>query len=90
MSHRTISRKVLTSALALLAAGASLTGIAARSEAGVAADRPEAIQLAQVQRGRYGPYPTARRANEVAGYFRSLGYNTQVYPEWGAYYVSVW
>jgi hypothetical protein len=90
MSRRTISRKVLMSVLALLAAGASLTGIAARSEAGVAADRPEAIQLAQVQRGRYGPYATARRANEVAGYFRSLGYNTQVYPEWGAYYVSAW
>jgi hypothetical protein len=56
----------------------------------VAADRPETIQLAQAQRGRYGPYPTVRRANEVAGYFRSLGYNTRVYPEWGAYYVNVW
>lgn len=86
MSH--ISRKVLMSALALLAAGSSLTGLAVRSEAGV--DRPETIQLAQAQRGRYGPYPTARRANEVAGYFRSLGYSTQVYPEWGAYYVKVW
>jgi hypothetical protein len=88
MSH--ISRKVLMSALALLAAGSSLTGLAARSDAGVAADRPQTIQLAQAQRGRYGPYPTVRRANEVAGYFRSLGYNTQVYPEWGAYYVNVW
>ena len=90
MSYRTISRKVLMSALALLATGSSLAGVAARSEAGVAADRPELVQLTQAQRGRYGPYPTARRAHEVAGYFRSLGYNTQVYPEWGAYYVNVW
>jgi hypothetical protein len=88
MSH--LGRHIVMSALALLAAGSSLTGLAARSEAGVAANRPELIQLARAQRGRYGPYPTMRRANEVASYFRSQGYSTQVYPEWGAYYVNVW
>ena len=90
MSHRTISRKVLLSALALLAAGSSLAGVAGRSEAGAVTSQSATVQLAQAQRGRYGPYATQRRANEVAHYFRSLGYNTQVYPEWGAYYVNVW
>jgi hypothetical protein len=46
--------------------------------------------LAQLQRGRYGPYATVRRANEVANHFRSLGFKAQVYPEQGAYYVNVW
>jgi hypothetical protein len=62
----------------------------ARADAREVGDRSTSVQLAQVQTGRYGPFATARRANEVANHFRSRGYNAQVFPEWGAYYVNVW
>ncbi len=85
MTYRTLARNVLFSALAMLALGSSLTTVPARAEA---AALSAGVQVAQAS--RYGPYATARRANEVAYYFRSRGLNAQVYPEWGAYYVSVW
>jgi hypothetical protein len=85
MLKRTVARSVLFSAMAMLALGSSLATVPTRAEA---AETSESVQLAQT--GRYGPYATARRANEVAYYFRSLGFNAQVYPEWGAYYVNVW
>ena len=90
MSYGTMSRKVVMSALALLALGSTLAMPPARADAREVGDRSTGVLVAQVQSGRYGPYATARRANEVASYFRSRGYNAQVYPEWGAYYVSVW
>ncbi len=90
MSYGTMSRKLLMSALALLALGSTLATPSARADAREAGDRSTSVQLARVQTARYGPYATARRANEIAHHFRSLGYNAQVYPEWGAYYVSVW
>jgi len=85
MSYRTMARNVLFSALAMVALGSSLATVPARAEA---AAPSTSVQVAQA--GRYGPYATARRANEMAYYFRSRGFNAQVYPEWGAYYVSVW
>ena len=75
---------VLFSAVAMLALGSSLATVPTLAEAAVS----EGSVVART--GRYGPYATARRANEVAYYFRSLGFNAQVYPEWGAYYVNVW
>ena len=85
MAYGTMARNVLFSALATLALGSSLTTVPAR--AAEAAAPSTSAQVAQA--ARYGPYSTARRANEVAYYFRSRGFNVQVYPEWGAYYVSV-
>jgi topoisomerase IA-like protein len=90
MSYGTMSRKVLMSALALLALGSPLAIPPTRADAREVGKGSTSVQLAQVQTGRYGPYATARRANEVASYFRSFGCNAQVFPEWGAYYVNVW
>jgi len=90
MTYGTMSRKVVMSALALLALGSTLAMPSARADAREVGDRSTSVQLARVQTARYGPYATARRANEVAYYFRSLGYNAQAFPEWGSYYVNVW
>jgi hypothetical protein len=85
MAYGTMARNVLLSALAMLAVGSSVTTVPVRAEAAA-----PSTSLRVAQAGRYGPYATARRANEVAYNFRSRGYSAQVYPEWGAYYVSVW
>ena len=90
MSYGTMSRKVLMAALALLALGSTLATPPARADAREVGDRSTSVLVARVQTARYGPYATARRANEVAYNFRSRGYNAQVFPEWGAYYVNVW
>jgi hypothetical protein len=90
MSYGAMSRKVLMSALALLALGSTLATPTARVDAREMGNRSTSVMVAQVQTARYGPYATARRANEIASYFRSRGYNAQVFPEWGSYYVSVW
>lgn len=48
----------------------------------------------RIKSRRFGPYATLRRANEVANYARSLGYNAKViygsvdYSR--AYFVDVW
>ena len=68
---------------------ATLTAVPARAEVNEVPDRSHAMELAQAQTGRYGPYATIRRANEVANYFRNLGLSAQLYPEQGAYYVNV-
>jgi hypothetical protein len=83
-------RKILMSALVALVAGSTFAAAPVRSEVGELMDRSIHLQLAQAQRGRYGPYPTQRRAIEVANHFRSLGFNAQVIPQWGDYYVNVW
>ena len=82
MTCLTVSRKILMGALVMLAVGSSIGTLPTPTEA-----NPE---LVQVQSGRYGPFATMRRADEVATYFRSRGYNAHAYPEWGAYYVNVW
>ncbi len=69
---------------------AALTAVPARAEVGELRDRSHAVELAQAQTGLYGPYATIRRANDVANDFRNRGFNAQVYPEQGAYYVKVW
>jgi len=81
---RTMARNLLISAMAMLALGLSHTTLPTLAEAAPS----EGAVVARA--GRYGPYATVRRANEVAYYFRSLGFNAQVNPEWGAYYVNVW
>jgi hypothetical protein len=82
MTLGTASRKVLLAALVALAAGSALPEVLAPTEA--------RAQVVQVQAGRYGPFATMRRANEVATYFRNRGYSAHAYPEWGSYYVNVW
>jgi hypothetical protein len=54
-------------------------------------DRSTAGNMLQFQSGRYGPYATIRRANEVANYFRSFGLRAEVINggNW-EYYVDVW
>ena len=47
-------------------------------------------EVTQAQTGRYGPYATWRRANEVANHYRSYGFNASVYSQWEEYYVNVW
>ena len=47
-------------------------------------------EFTQAQTGRYGPYATWRRANEVANHYRSYGFSASVYSQWGEYYVNVW
>jgi hypothetical protein len=82
-------RKILASALVTLAIGASLATFPVRAEPYAARDSGMATQLARSEAGRHGPFPTARRANEVANYYRSRGYDAQVYSAWGDYYVNV-
>jgi hypothetical protein len=68
--------------------------IPAQAILGAIRDRSTDVELAQVQSGRYGPYATIRRANEVANYFRSLGFDAQVIYggtlDYREYYVDVW
>jgi hypothetical protein len=68
--------------------------IPAQAMLGAMRDRSTDVELAQVQSGRYVPYATIRRANEVANYFRSLGFDAQVIYggtlDCREYYVDVW
>jgi hypothetical protein len=82
-------RKILVSSLAALAIGALFATFPARSEPYQASNSLLPVRLVQADTGRHGPFPTARRANEVANYFRSRGYDAQVYSAWGDYYVNV-
>jgi hypothetical protein len=93
MNGTTMLRRVLTSGLAVVAIASSLTTVPAGAEPreGPREERDRSrVELVQVQSGRYGPFATMRRANEVASYFRGRGYSAHVYPEWGSYYVNVW
>ncbi len=79
-------RNVLVSSMAMLALGAAFAAFPASSGAHEARD---SLLWARSESGRHGPFPTARRANEVANYYRSRGYDAQVYSAWGDYYVNV-
>lgn len=52
-----------------------------------AATTAEAVRVAQA--GRYGPYATLRRANEVANWFRQRGYQAVAFHDNDGYYVNV-
>jgi hypothetical protein len=41
------------------------------------------------QAGRYGPYATMRRANEVAAWFRQQGFQAVAFHNGDGYYVDV-
>ena len=79
---------------ALMMAVGSFHGITAQAASGGLRDRSPDVELAQFQSGRYGPYATIRRANEVANYFRNLGFNARVFyggtVDYREYYVDVW
>jgi hypothetical protein len=83
-------RKVLMSALAALAVGSSLAAVPTRAKASEMWDRSTDVELAQAEFFRLGPYATIRRANEVANYCRSFGYNVSApYHYGGGYCVNV-
>jgi hypothetical protein len=48
-----------------------------------------AAPTAAAQSGRYGPYATMRRANEVANWFRSQGFSAVAFHNGDGYYVDV-
>ena len=51
---------------------------------------PRAVApTAAAQAGRYGPYATMRRANEVAAWFRSQGFSAVAFHNGDGYYVDV-
>lgn len=58
--------------------------------------RAKVVKSNKVRAYRFGPYATLRRANEVANYARSLGYNAKVIYagsyiyDTRSYYVDVW
>jgi hypothetical protein len=81
-------RKTLISCLATLAIGALLGPLPVR---GAQSDAREflANHWVQAEAGRYGPFATGRRANEVANHYRQRGYDAWVYSAWGDYYVEV-
>jgi hypothetical protein len=83
-------RKILASSLLTLVIGASLATFPVQAEPYEAREFRSATQMAQAEAGRHGPFATARRANEVANYYRSRGYDAQVYSAWGDYFVNVW
>jgi hypothetical protein len=66
-------------------------GVTTQAASDAVRSRSTDIKLAQFQSGRYGPYATIRRADEVANYFRSFGFRAQVINagNW-EYYVDVW
>lgn len=53
----------------------------------------DSVRVAQAgpaqQAGRYGPYATMRRANEVANWFRQQGYRAVAFHNGDGYYVDV-
>ena len=55
---------------------------------GAGADFAARVQLAQAC-STYGPFATIRRANEVAGQARFMGFNTQVFHNGDGYYVRI-
>jgi hypothetical protein len=74
----------------------SLVTVPARAEARGTGESLATTESARFQSRRFGPYATLRRANEVANYARSLGYNAKViyggslYYGTREYYVDVW
>jgi hypothetical protein len=67
--------KIMISGLMALLVGSPLAVISARADA---QDSSTTVELTKARMRRYGPYATIRRANEVANYFRRLGYNARV------------
>jgi hypothetical protein len=85
-----MARKVLMSALAALAVSSSLAAVPTRAEAGEVRDRSTDVELAQDEFIRLGPYATVDRANQVAAYYRSLGFSVSApYHYDGGYCVNV-
>jgi hypothetical protein len=84
-----VVRKAMVSALAALAVCCSLVAVPGGIKAGAVVGRPtEGVSARSVH---LGPYATIRRANEVAAYYRSRGYNASTpYHNGDGYYVDVW
>ncbi len=89
-------RKILILGFVVLMFGSSLPVLSARAEVRNAIGHSVMAESAKVQSRRLGPYPTLRRANEVANYARRQGYKAKVI--YGGsliygtrkYYVDVW
>jgi hypothetical protein len=83
-------RKITISVLMALVVGSSLAVVSARTEG----RNCSTVTAIQARSRRLGPYATIRRANEVANYYRSRGYNAKVIYggtlDSRVYYVDVW
>jgi hypothetical protein len=73
--------------MAIWAVGTFFVAVPVHTEA--AQVEPWVTHMQVAQSGVYGPYATMRRANEMANYFRSLGYEAIAYHNGDGYYVSV-
>ena len=89
-------RKIIRLGLTVFVFGLLLAGVPVRAEV-FEASRSFAAAGKIAKARRFGPYATLRRANEVANYARSLGYNAKViyggsmyYYGSREYYVDVW
>lgn len=59
------------------------------AQVATAADAVRVAQAPAQHAGRYGPYATMGRANEVANWFRQQGYRAVAFHNGDGYYVDV-
>lgn len=83
----TLNHLVPACVLALATLGAAPPSTAAANAPPGLAETPTVV--AQAQAGRYGPYATIRRANEVAAWFRQQGFSAVAFHNGDGYYVDV-
>jgi hypothetical protein len=80
---------VLAFALSTTLSAMTASAVNTHSDSGSTATQAPVTHMQVAQSGVYGPYATMRRANEVANYFRSLGFDAIAYHNGDGYYVSV-
>lgn len=87
-------QKFLMFGLVTLVFGMFSTAVPVQAKNSAVLAKAKAVKTNKVRSYRFGPYATLRRANEVANYARSLGYNAKIiysyYDYSRAYYVDVW
>jgi hypothetical protein len=85
-----MSRTQIMQILAALILATILMIVPAGAQEPIAGGSSMPVATSRVAFGIYGPYATIRRANEVAYYYRSLGFSTLAYHNGDGYYVRVW
>ena len=87
-------QKFLMLGLATFVFGLFSTAIPVEAKTSGGLAHAKALKSAKIRAYRFGPYATLRRANEVANYARSYGYNAQIIYGMSdgsrVYYVDVW
>jgi hypothetical protein len=79
----------LAFATTALLATVPASAVNTHSDIGSTATQARVMHMEVAQSGVYGPYATMRRANEVANYFRRLGFDAIAYHNGDGYYVKV-